>query len=454
VSPAAQEPGEARKPGKPKGARPNKEGKPWKRSDGRWCMRLYPLEGGIETRTKYVYGKTRGECKANYDKAKAGRDAGTAPGKDGDIKIGAAMHKWLYETLPQYVRAGAMSETTMTSYQDTAENHIIPGPGKRGPSLAHIGLLALKPPAVRDWQDGLLQKPSARQRQKLRPGEAKLPPPAFLKPRTAEYARAILRKFLEDMIRDQSKGLKENVIDLVDPPRPRGKKAQEKRMRPVIRPEQAGALLVEMAKDRLWCYWLVAFAQGFRRGEGIGMRWDDLDFEERTWTPVQQVQRVAGERDPKTGKRKGRLVARELKTAASGDTVALTRTAADALSRWETDQNRMRRDARQWADLGLVFTTGLGTALEPRNVNRAWEALCARAGVPGIRLHDLRHACGSYALAKGADSKSVQQMLRHARMETTELYLHAVRNVPRGGADAIDSAIDELRALAPAPEGA
>ena len=94
-----------------------------------------------------------------------------------------------------------------------------------------------------------------------------------------------------------------------------------------------------------------------------------------------------------------------------------------------------------------MFTTRLGTALEPRNVNRSWAALCARAGVPGIRWHDLRHACASYALAKGADSKSVQRMLRHARLETTELYLHAVEDVPRTAADAIDAAIDELTAL-------
>lgn len=439
--------------GKKKGARANREGKPWRRADGRWVMRLYPPEHGVRKKPRYIYGKTRKECKDNYDKAKAGQDAGIAPEPgEKELKTGRAMKKWLDETLPQYVRAGAMSETTMTSYQDTAANHIIPGDGKPGPSLAHIGLLALGPSAVREWQDGLLQKPSARRRKKLRPGETRLPPPGALKPRTAEYARAILRKFLADMIVDRTTGLKENVVDLVPPPRPRGKKAEAMRMRPVIRPEQAGALLVEMARDRLWCYWLVAFAQGFRRGEGLGMRWEDVDFDARTWTPAQQVNRVAGPRDPKTGKRKGKLVARALKTAASGDATALTRNAARALARWETEQNRMRRDSPRWTELGLVFTTRFGTALEPRNVNRSWEALCLRAGVPGIRLHDLRHACASYALSKGADSKSVQRMLRHARLETTELYLHAVEDVPRTAADAIDAAIDELTALG-APGG-
>jgi integrase len=108
----------------------------------------------------------------------------------------------------------------------------------------------------------------------------------------------------------------------------------------------------------------------------------------------------------------------------------------------------MRLASSRWADLGLVFTTKYGTAIEPRNVNRAWERLRIKAGVPeGTRLHDLRHACAPYALANGADLKSVQRQLRHARLDTTQLYLHAVDEVPRAAADAMDVAIEGLRAL-------
>ena len=441
-----------RKAGKQQGARANREGKPWKRADGRYVKRLYPLKGGIEVKVRYVYGRNRKECMANWEKAKAERDAGLVVPEGGDVKVGDAMRRWLNETLPQYVRAGKMSVTTMISYQDFAEMHIIPGPGKPGPTLAHIGLLELKPKAVRDWQDGLLQKKSARRRVKLRPGETRAPEPETLKPRTAEYARAILRKFLNDMIRDESAGITRNVVDLVEAPG--GKDgAPDEMERAVMPPDRAAALLIEMAKDRLWCYWLVAFAQGFRRGEGLGMKWEDIDFDARTWKPSLQVQRVAGDRDPETGKRKGRLVARQLKTRASGRTTALTRNAAGALARWEAEQNRMRLASKKWAELGLVFTTRNGTALEPRNVNRAWEALCKRAGVEGVRLHDLRHACASYSLAHGADLKQVQHMMRHAKAETTQLYLHALADVPRGAADAIDEAIDELRALGSSWEG-
>jgi integrase len=81
-----------------------------------------------------------------------------------------------------------------------------------------------------------------------------------------------------------------------------------------------------------------------------------------------------------------------LKTDASEEKMALTRTAGQALALWEVEQAAMRETASRWAPLDLVFSTQFGTALSPRNVDRTWEALAKRAGVPGARLHDLRHA--------------------------------------------------------------
>jgi integrase len=424
-------------PGKQKGARANREGDPWKRPDGRWTVRVYPPEDSIDRKPRQVYGKTRREVIAKRDEL-AGKLARGLP-KDPNQTVGDYFHRWLYTTLPQYVRAGELAESTMDSYRDNAEKHIIPDvPGV--PTLWHIRLTALDAPLIREWQDRLSQKPAGRQRRKLRKGEAELPPPPALSPRTVAYCRAILHKALADAIRDETAGLDRNVADKVKPPRKRQQKA-----RVIITPEQASALLAEMDKDRLWCYWLLAFALGFRRGEGLGMRWSDLNLEDLTWTPQLTVQRLRGEKDPDTGKRpRGRLVTKELKTGASAEKIAIGVTAAADLARWRRDQRKIQMAAPRWLDPDLVFTTGLGTALEPRNVNRAWVAICARAGVPGVRLHDLRHACASFLLAAGVDLKTVQATLRHANLSTTERYLHALREVPRGAADAMDELLTVL----------
>ncbi len=420
------------RPGKPKGARANREGKPWKRADGRWAVRAYPPENTAGRQPVLVYGKTRREA-ADKRAALEARLTRGLP-KDPNQTVGDYFHRWLYTTLPQYVRAGDMAESTMDSYRDNAELHIIPdAPGV--PTLRHIRLTALDAPLIREWQDGLSQKPAGRQRRKPA-GE----PPQLLSPRTVAYCRAILHKALTDAIRDDAAGLERNAADKVKPPKRRQKKAAV-----IITPEQASALLAEMDRDRLWCYWLLAFALGFRRGEGLGMRWADLDLENLTWTPQLTVQRMRGEKNPDTGERaKGRLVTKELKTEASAEKIAIGVTAAADLARWRREQRKAQLAATRWLDRDLVFTTGVGTALEPRNVSRAWEGICKRAGVPGVRLHDLRHACASFLLGAGVDLKTVQVTLRHANLSTTERYLHALREIPRGAAEAMDELLTVL----------
>ncbi len=420
--------------GKPAGARPNREGKPWQRSDGRWTARVWPPEGTFDTKPRYVYGRTRKDAIARRDELGAKLARGLP--SDPDQTVDDYMRRWLDVTLAQYVAAGEMAASTMDSYRDNAALHIIPA---AAPTLAHVKLRRLDAPMVREWQHRLGQKPSGRTPKKRRKGEPAAEP-KVLSPRTVAYCRAILHRAIADAVRDEAAGLGRNVVSLVKPPRERQKKA-----RTAITPAQASALLLAMAEDRLWCYWLCSFALGFRRGEGLGMRWADLDLDRRVWTPRQSVQRVRGDADPATGRRKGKLVAKELKSEASTAAVAMPVTAVDALGRWQREQRKTRMCAKVWADLDLVFTTGVGTAIEPRNVDRAWERLCARAGVPRVRLHDLRHACASYLLAAGVDLKTVQVTLRHAHGSTTQMYLHALEEVPRSGADAMDGIIEGLR---------
>ncbi len=413
----------------------NREGKPWQRGDGRWIARVWPPEGSIETKPRYVYGKTMAEAKRKRDDLKAKLAQGTP--QDPAKTVGEYLEHWLDVTLAEYQNAGEIAESTVDSYRDNARLHIIP-------ALGHVKLTELSVPMVRQWQDQLTRKPTGRPRRKLRAGETVLPPPPTLSARTVAYNRQILRKALEDAIRDEVAGLDRNVVARVTPAKDRMKKAAEP-----IRPAEASALLIAAAADPLWCYWLVAFAVGFRRGEGLGMRWSDLDLERRVWRPTLSVQRLRGTADPKTGKRKGKLVAKELKSQASTHAIALPASVTEALEKWQREQLGIRSQAKVWADLDLVFTTKLGTAIEPRNINRAWERVCAAAGTRIIRLHDLRHACASYLLAAGVDVKSVQNQLRHSRLSTTELYLHALEDIPTVAADAMDKVLVSLQSLPP-----
>jgi integrase len=91
-----------------------------------------------------------------------------------------------------------------------------------------------------------------------------------------------------------------------------------------------------------------------------------------------------------------------------------------------------------WNDSGLVFTREDGRPLRPEYVTRHFQRLAAEAGLPVIRLHDLRHTNASIALTAGVDLKVVSDRLGHSTTAiTADLYTHVNRNVGRAAADRI-----------------
>jgi integrase len=418
-----------------KRTRGNRDGRPYQRSsDGKWVATVYMPDG----KRKPVYGDTRKEA---ADKKKKVEDE-LAAGKP--VTVGRTdtvadylLKVWLAETLPQRVAAGRLAPSTLDSYREKVELHIIPHLGK-------IKLVGLSTADIRRWLLVLADKPSGKRRRKLRPGESKLPEPDKLSARSIAYIHAVLRKALNDAVDDEIIG--KNVLLLVDAP-----SVDKKEFKPLTK-EEAARFLVEAAHDRLWVFWLVLLALGLRKGEALGLRWSNIDFEAGTVKLEKSIQRLrTGEKDEVTGRRRGELVEKGLKTAASKATIAIPKTALQALAELRKTQTAKRLRAKVWVDPDLVFCTSMGTPLEPRNVNRAWYALCERAGLrqadddEGLRIHDLRHACASFLFAEGNDVKTIQGVLRHARQSTTsDLYVHIFDEVKKKAANSMDGLLVDL----------
>jgi integrase len=83
----------------------------------------------------------------------------------------------------------------------------------------------------------------------------------------------------------------------------------------------------------------------------------------------------------------------------------------------ETD--RLAAGVEFWEDWGLVFTTGFGTPLSPRNDYREFRRLVAAAGLRRVRLHDLRHTAASLMLAQGVNPRVVMEILGHSQIGVT-----------------------------------
>jgi integrase len=172
-------------------------------------------------------------------------------------------------------------------------------------------------------------------------------------------------------------------------------------------------------------------ATGLRRGEALGLHWSDVDLDaglvrvRRTLARTFQGLRLD---EPETDK--------------SRRTVPLPRSAVETLETHRTRQLEERRTAAgAWQEHGLVFTTEIGTPLEPRNVLRRFEVLAGRAGLRGVTLHTLRHSAASFLLAAGTHTKVVQEHPDHSSYAiTADIYLHVGPAQQREAADRLDQA--------------
>lgn len=176
-------------------------------------------------------------------------------------------------------------------------------------------------------------------------------------------------------------------------------------------PAQVGQFLDIAAKHRLGALFELDMFTGLRRGEIIGLRWENVDLASRELV-VKNNRTNSGDGDTKT--------------AAGRRRVALDDRAVGALVAWQIDQSA-ERDAQgdTYIDSGYVFTMPDGRPLKPQYVTRLFEKLRSKAGLPKMTFHGQRHQSASLMLASGADLTIVSKLLGHSDTAVTgDLYSH------------------------------
>jgi len=210
----------------------------------------------------------------------------------------------------------------------------------------------------------------------------------------------------------------------------------ESKQMPQWTPAQAKQFLGLLAKERYQTVFLIALTTGLRRGEVIGLRWEDVDFESRMLHVRQNITDVNGYLN------KGKP-----KTPSGQRDVKLPPSAVPLLQEHRRKQLEARLAAGPaWVGAGefgdLVFTTSKGLPLHPRNVYRRLTQLIKRAGLPHTGLHGLRRTASSIAHDGTKDMLAVAQMLGHAAPDVTaKHYTKAAEDAADRTAEAIERAL-------------
>ena len=372
--------------------RANGEGSIFKRKDGTWSAELSYRDdyGALKRRT--VYGRTQADVRTKFRDARERIESG-APVRDASLTVASWLEDWITKSLA----ASDRKQATKDLYATIARTHLVP-------TVGTIPLGRLRPS---DVEALIVAKRDA-----------------GLSASTVRTIYTVLRAALDIASRDGL--LRSNPAAAVRRP------GVERRDAPHLTVEQAHVLLDAVRGDRLESLFRLMLATGLRRGEALALHWSDVDLDvgqlRVRWTLSRTSQGLQLD-EPKTDK--------------SRRTVPLPRSAVETLRAHRGRQEDERRAAAgTWRDGGLVFTTEIGTPLEPRNVLRRFEQLAQRAGLLGVHLHTLRHSAASFLLAAGTHTKVVQEHLGHASYAiTADIYSHVGPGQQREAADRLDEAL-------------
>ena len=186
---------------------------------------------------------------------------------------------------------------------------------------------------------------------------------------------------------------------------------------------------------------ITAAFYGLRRSEILGLRWDAIDFEEKTITIRHTLHEVRV-----NGKMK--IVASDTtKTKSSFRTLPLVPPFEEILLKMKREQEENRRlcgNCYCQEYLGYIYVNEIGDIMKPSFLTAHFSAVLKENNLPHIRFHDLRHSCASLLFAQGVSLKEIQAWLGHSTIGTTaNIYTHLDENNKLSSANAILSILTD-----------
>ncbi|MGB9858951.1 MAG: tyrosine-type recombinase/integrase [Moorellaceae bacterium] len=379
------------------GRRGNNEGSIRRRKDGLWEARVTlghdPETGKLKRLSKYF--KTRREAQEWLARTLHERATGTFV-EPHELTLGEWLDRWL-----TFYKVPNRRRTTVDNYETMIRVHI-------KPALGHVPLMKLEASHLQEFYNQKAREKSAR---------------------TVHLLHFIIGSALKQAVKEGK--LYRNVNEATELPPMRKKEVAP------LSAEEVRRFLDVASGDRLYAAFLLELGTGLRRGELLALKWEDIDLEGGLLKVRRTVARVKA-RDG--GPRKTELVYQEPKTEESGKPVPIPRLVLEELRRHRARQEEEKAFfGAAYQDSGLVFCTEDGKQIDPSNFLRHYKSLLRKAGLPEASFHALRHTFATLLLEAGEDLKTVQELLRHTRIDVTaDIYSHVTERLKRRASAKVD----------------
>ena len=373
--------------------RANGEGNIRKRSDGRWEGR-YTAGRNPETGKviyKNVLGKTQAEVKAKL-KAAIEESANLDMLKAEQYTTGQWMDVWFENCTKIKVRPSSHQ-----TYRGYIDNHIKPNIGDV--PLNKLSSLHLQKLYKKLLAGGRVDRVESK-------GQ-----PKGLSAKTVRNINQVISSAM-DFAKDQ-KLVRSNPTDGCALP-----KLEHKEMK-TLPMEQLTSFLREAKESGVFELYYIELATGLRRGELLGLKWEDIDLAQGSLRVQRQIARINGE-----------VIGAPLKTKNAYRTLPLS---ADAVG-------VLQEQRKKSGNSPYVFPSPTGGPVSPDSVLHMLHRVLKRAGLAQVRFHDLRHTFATLALQNGVDIKTVSGMLGHYSAGfTLDTYTHVTTSAKKEAANTMGS---------------
>ena len=373
--------------------RANGEGNLRKRKDGRWEGR-YTAGRDPDTGKaiyKNVLGKTQAEVKAKLKQA-IEEAKGLDAAKVGRYTVGQWMEVWFEHYAKVKVRPSSHQ-----TYRGYIDNHIKPNIGK-------IQLEKLTSLDLQKFYKKLLGKGRVDRIESRKQSNG-------LSAKTVQNIHQIISSAMK--LAQEQKLIASNPTEGCALPR------LEHREMQTLPVEQLQSFLREAKDSGVFELYYLELVTGLRRGELLGLKWEDVDLERGDLRVRRQIARISGE-----------VVEAPLKTKNAYRTLPLAEDTVDIL-----EAQRKKTGDSPW-----VFPSPTGGPISPDSVLHMLHRVLKRAGLPRVRFHDLRHTFATLALQNGVDVKTMSGMLGHFSAGfTLDTYAHVTTASQRQVAKTMES---------------
>ena len=173
-----------------------------------------------------------------------------------------------------------------------------------------------------------------------------------------------------------------------------------------------------------------------RKGEILGLRWKDIDFETNKLYVTQTIQEVNGKK----------MIKKSTKTG-GGRVVALTAELVDMLLELKGKNEEMKKElGKSYNENNLVFVNSTGNIITASELTRQFKRVLKKAELPEIRFHDLRHTHATLLLKKMVYAKIVSERLGHSKSGTTlDIYSHVTPTIQLEAVRAFEELMREAK---------